>query len=407
MNADVIAMFERMAEHGTAPESGCTLFGVGFEDAFERLRRVYIERRFQRGGSAEKFVVGPFGSGKTHFLRQLLELARDNDCVTAEIALSKEVDFTSTMIVYRELCREVRAPTESHKGLGPLIKTATHRIGGQAVDPSDGTRLVRAWAARLTDVEFEYPHFPHVVRQAVEALIEDDDPGFRRAVNWLSGGCTDRTLSKELGLQVITHKEESLFAKRSMLSLFQLVRAAGYRGTVLGFDEAEQGLTVNKKKTQQILSMLQSDINAISDLQQGSALVVYALTHDLFAQMEGFAALQQRVADPDPARTFWDGDTYAPRLDLNQREDPGDLEHIGSRLVQLLYEHEGQHIATPIEETLRTADKVAKAVASEDLSRGNRRTMVKRTCSMLLRLLDSGELVEPGSELPPARQGEV
>lgn len=407
MNTDVIAMLERMAEHGTAPESGCTLFGVGFEDAFERLRRVYIERRFQRGGSAEKFVVGPFGSGKTHFLRQLLELARDNDCVTAEIALSKEVDFTSSMMVYQELCREIRAPEERPKGLGPLIRASTLRVGGQAAEPSEGTKLIRAWAARLTAVEFEYPHFPHVLRKAVEALMEDDEPGFRRAVDWLSGGCTDRALSRELGLQVVTRKEEPLFAKRSMLSMFQFVRAAGYRGTVLGFDEAEQGLTVNKKKTQQILSMLQSDINAVSDLQQGSALIVYALTHDLFAQMEGFAALQQRVADPDPARTFWDGDTYAPRLDLNQREDGGDLEHIGSRLVRLLYEHEGQHIATPMEDTLRTAGNVAKAVANEDLSRGNRRTMVKRTCSMLLRLLDSGELVEPGSELPSPRQGEV
>ena len=74
------AMFERISENGTAPSEGCKLFGVGYEEAFERLKRKYIIERFERGDSAEKFVHGPFGSGKTHFLRQLMEIAREARC---------------------------------------------------------------------------------------------------------------------------------------------------------------------------------------------------------------------------------------------------------------------------------------------------------------------------------------
>ncbi|MFA5385207.1 MAG: hypothetical protein WC364_11190 [Eubacteriales bacterium] len=54
---EIVDMLERMAEHGHAPQDGCSLFGVGYEDAFKRLREAYLERRFKRGGSAEKFVV--------------------------------------------------------------------------------------------------------------------------------------------------------------------------------------------------------------------------------------------------------------------------------------------------------------------------------------------------------------
>ena len=48
---DVLAMIERMAEYGTAPSDGCALFGVGYEDAFARLKDKYLEARFARGGS--------------------------------------------------------------------------------------------------------------------------------------------------------------------------------------------------------------------------------------------------------------------------------------------------------------------------------------------------------------------
>jgi hypothetical protein len=92
-NVDVLAMIERLAEYGTAPNDGCALFGVGYDEAFARLRSKYLEARFARGDSAEKFIIGPFGSGKTHFLRQLMELARDLDCVTAEVRSTK----TSTL----------------------------------------------------------------------------------------------------------------------------------------------------------------------------------------------------------------------------------------------------------------------------------------------------------------------
>src|SRR5690606_26313922 len=105
MSAEIIRIYERMASSGTAPEDGCRLFGVGYEDAYERLRRTYLRRRFERGDSGEKFVVGPFGSGKTHFMRQLMELAREEGCVTAEVKLDKNIDFANPHSVYQEVMR--------------------------------------------------------------------------------------------------------------------------------------------------------------------------------------------------------------------------------------------------------------------------------------------------------------
>ena len=59
---NVLDIFEQIAESGHAPKYGCRLFSVGYEDALERIRVQYLESRFDRGLSAEKFVVGPFGN---------------------------------------------------------------------------------------------------------------------------------------------------------------------------------------------------------------------------------------------------------------------------------------------------------------------------------------------------------
>ena len=67
---DLIGMVERIAEQGTAPEVGCSLFGTGYDLAFEKLEQIYLNRAFERGRSSEKYVVGAYGSGKTHFLRK-------------------------------------------------------------------------------------------------------------------------------------------------------------------------------------------------------------------------------------------------------------------------------------------------------------------------------------------------
>src|SRR5687768_15403794 len=114
-------MFEQLAEHGHAPAEGCSLFGTGVDGAFAQLRQRYLVERFARGGSAEKFVVGPFGSGKTHFLRQLMEIARELDCVTIEVALNKNLDFTQSLVIYQEMARQVRPPRSETRGLRNLI----------------------------------------------------------------------------------------------------------------------------------------------------------------------------------------------------------------------------------------------------------------------------------------------
>ena len=411
MDDSVLNILERMAENGTAPDEGCSLFGVGYEDAFERLTRVYLDKAFARGRSAEKFIVGPFGSGKTHFLRQLMEIARhDIGCATAEITLNRDLDYTKTLAVYTEIARELKTPGSDGRGIPNLIETAFEKVKRSAAESGlDTTVAFRGWVAGLEMLDLEEPSFARVIRGCIDARLADEQERFKIHCRWLSGEVADRRLADEVGATPVKSADQNRFGRRALQSLCQFIRHAQFAGTVIGFDEAEQSFSVSRKRMDAILSMLQSSINATADLKKGAALIVYALTPDVVEKMENFAALQQRVADPGPGQGFFDGNTRAPKIDLTRRDDPArELEAIGVKLVDLLYEAFATELRLDRSQVNETIRVIAEQVARDDAAASNRRTMAKQTCSVLLRCYEDGVLeYNPADDQTDDEEAEV
>ncbi len=395
---DPLEILERLAENGTAQEEGCSLFGTGYEEAFDRLRRVYIERAFARGRSSEKFIVGPYGSGKTHFLRQLMEMAREADCVTAEVALNKEIDFTQPMVVYREVARELRPPGDSETGIRCLFEACLARVMAPVADNREmAKRLAYRWIDGLEQTGLREPTVARVAAEAFRASLSGDVERFSVCSRWLSGEVSDRQVAKEVGTSTVAKAEQARFGRYALLSLCQLIKHAGFTGTIVGLDEAEQSFSVSKRKMQSILSMLQSSINATADLRRGAVLFCYALVPDVVEQMEDFAALQQRVADPGPDQGFFDGYTHAPKIDLTLRRGDTleELCRIATRLVELLYEVPDWEAPVSKEAVIKHVEEIASEVANADGTASNRRTLTKRVSSMLVHLYDNGTLDLP------------
>jgi len=399
MTRNILSIIENMASYGTAPEEGCSLFGVGYEQEFRQLRRTYLERRFANGGSADKIVIGPFGSGKTHFLHQLMEVAREANCATAKVTLNKDIDFTQSLIVMREIAREIRLPDGEGHGVKHVIRGAIERIRTKTESPEQAQLLMRGWLGGLEKADFELQEYGRVLSTACRAYHEGSAEPFELACRWLSGDFEDKALCAVLGVSPILQSERNLYAKRAMFTLFQFIRRAGYQGSVVCYDEAEQGFAVEKKKVQKIHSMLMAGINAVTELKEGSVLFVYALTPELVDQMDTFAALQQRLADPGPGQSFFEGNPLAPKIDMRRRTGMlEDLQSIARRLVELMYTTYGQDMPVSKEASLERAIDIAERVYAEDLSTSNRRTLVKEVCTMLLLLYDQGSEAAAGAE---------
>jgi hypothetical protein len=312
------------------------------------------------------------------------------------------------MVVYREVASEIRAPGSDQRGIKTLLLAALDRVRAQAgTNEAQADVLARAWIAGLDKHDFELEAFGRVARRGLESYVERDLDTFGAACRWLSGDVGDRVLARDLATSVVSKSEENIHGNRAMLSLFQFARAAGFRGTVVTFDEAEQGLSVSRKQMDRIFSMLQSRINAIADLKKGSALIVYAFTPDLVEQMERMAALQQRVSDPGPGMGFFDGNTLAPRIDLTRRDNPvQELREMGRRYVNLAYDHPAWKCSVPRDSLLNTIDRLAAEISMEEISSSSRRTMAKRTCATLVRALEDG-VIDTTAQPDPVSEDEV
>ena len=270
-----------------------------------------------------------------------------------------------------------------------MIQDAVSRIRARSEAaglPSND--ILRGWADGVGSRSFKSLAFGRVLRRAVHSHLDGDATTFELASRWLSGEVTVTATAKAVGESAMKQSELKVHALNARLSLFQFIKHAGFRGTIVGFDEAEQGLATDKKRMQTIFSHLLSEINALADLSDGAALVVHAVTSDVLEKIQvATPMLAQRLADPGPNQGFFDGNPFAATINLRQREDPvHDLTRIGNRLLDAFLS-----FVTTLEENqvfaMRTEiDMMAAAVASEDQSSSARRLMVKRTCTYLLRI---------------------
>ena len=48
-----VSILERMATYGTAPEEGCSVFGVGYENVFLKLKNKDLIEQFRSGMLSE------------------------------------------------------------------------------------------------------------------------------------------------------------------------------------------------------------------------------------------------------------------------------------------------------------------------------------------------------------------
>jgi len=399
--SEIIEIIAGMAPHGTAPVDGCTLFSIGNEEFIETVKSKFLTTRINQKSSAEKFVVGQFGSGKTHFVNQVSEEARKMNCVTSTVQLNRNVEVTSNYTIYREVARQIRSPRSKKRGTKSLllacfasIEDLTRKQSGS--NEETGRELLRDWIDNLESFDFELDAFGRVVRQAFDAHLKNDNEKFDAASQWLQGEFSSREISKMLGVSVYPRNELNLVASSVNLSLYQFVKLCGFQGTVVVFDEAEQGFNISKKKQAMLYSLLQSDLNSVINLKHGSALILYAIHSTTFQGITSFPAFQQRISHP---YKFSKTHFSSPTIEINRPQNVSkeeilkELELIGTKLVNLIYQISGDGIQITREDTLARIPLLASRCVKEDITTSNRRAMVKGTCTLLMELIENGTLI--------------
>ncbi len=334
-------IIEILGSFGTPPNRGIQYFNVGNRSLLEAIDEFYLSSYLQDGGAAFKMVVGDYGSGKSHFLYCLRDIAWERDFAVVKVDLSPtETPYNDQRRVYQAvvnnlLWHETIEGVSDESGLTRFLQGTLGRITGD--EPSLETLnnpLYRALVDTLEATPVDSPAYLTAVLAYFDSFIRQQEERLNSLSRWLLGEDTSPADTKILREVGVTGKINRPNAFRMLRSLCQVIRALSYSGLILLFDEVDRMASVGGKAEKLATDTLREVIDRTREDLPGT-MFVYAVPPQFINDIvPKYPALQQRVRAPG---RFSRVNHFSPIISIDQLDmDEDDLMMaIGEKLIPI------------------------------------------------------------------------
>lgn len=380
-------IWELLKSKGTPPNRGVLSFTGGLDPVLDALRENYLQDLIPNTlGSFDKLVVGQYGGGKTHFLRAMEEIASQEGFVTGFVALSVLEDYHELSSLLTKVFAGIRLPgPESDKeGAFELLQGAVHKkretlVQAGMPDPDAG---IEEWVKQLRFSNWPHPEYGKVLHKVLNALLSGDLDLVEIGLEWLQGVNLQADRRKVLGASSVTGKANlRRHGLQLLMALVSFIREAGFSGTCLLLDEAENAFNVKGKAKEKALATLRNLGDTLSTHEPKCTFMLTAVTREVEEGFVDYMALQQRYARV--AGAFSPKNPSSPVIDL--AELPYDnleiMREIGRKLIDLANKIYPDTLKCAIEQ--ENLDLLAKYAESRSFDVNHRRLFVK-TATWLL-----------------------
>lgn len=390
-------ILHRLAQYGTLddPEVAAHL-STGLTAFLARWKEEVLP--FLAAGGAElRFIEGPNGRGKTHFLQTLEICAQREGFVTSRVECGMQhKPFASLQDTYRAVVSCISAPASANNGASSgtglawlLGQLTAEQIEGfqQASRGNPGFRnLVIAYAKRAQAGQLRDP-----VSADLRALIERD-PNRHVTFSGLFENARQMGVSLHRPLGRIGKRNASVWLR----SLLALPRQLGFKGLVVLFDETGADLSIrsnsgSRREHQQHLANLRNLVDHLATGGTPACSIVYATTRDLVEiARRDYPALSQRVersedgnfaeSVPRNPRAIW---CRLDELTEPSPDVPDFYEELGEKLITFAGT---AGIPSKKLEAVRAQLPTLATQMSQNLTQAAVREFIKRTAADILRV---------------------
>ena len=402
---------EVLGSSGTPPVKGVQYFNAGNQSLLDALDQFYFSSYLQDGGAAYKMVVGDYGSGKSHFLYCLRDLAWERGFAVSKVDLSPvETPYNDQRAVYAAVARnliwhEADEAASDEYGLGRFLEGTLERVvGGPLSLETANHPNYRALIDTLELATVDSLAYKNAVLAYFEALIRDQEERLDSLTRWLMGDATtpaDTAVLRELG---VAGKISKPNAFRMLRSLAQVIRALSYSGLLLLFDEVDRMASIGGKAEKLATDNLREVIDRCRDELPGAMFVYAAPPQFINDVVPRYPALQQRIRTPG---RFSRINHFSPQISLDHLDlAENDLMlAIGEKLIPI-YE---LAFGAQLDHKVQYANAAILANVARDvfLDISHRRLFVKSFVSELARQHAAGEHVLAEEEAIAIIRGQV
>ena len=287
---------------GVVPKKGLPHIQVGRSAEIEEIVKDVSHIIDQ--GTAIRFVIGEYGSGKTFFMNLARLIALEKGLVTmdADLAPDRRIHATGGQArrLYAELARNISTRSKPGGGAMPSIveRFVSKAIGDSRGSDSSPGEIIRERLSHLEELAHGY-EFAAVIGKYWEGHESGNEELKRSALRWLRGEYSNKTEARqELGVRAIID-DAGVYDYLKLMSAF--VRAAKYKGLLVCLDEmvniykltSPQARKANYEQILRILNdVLQGNSECIGFLMGGTPAFLMDPRRGLYS----YEALQSRLA---------------------------------------------------------------------------------------------------------------
>lgn len=323
--------------YGSLPAEQLT-DGIGFLADFWREK--YLQEYIRNGGSKIKFVTGRTGSGKTHFLRLMMAVAREEHYKTVWFS-AKDIWMHDFKEIYVEIFHQCDLLSCLEAASGSLIR----EMGYDPQDIPAGMKFIdylsqngegdavtkREIRAQLRRFFLENPMMDNNFALACSMLTGSilgypilEEQNQELLLSWLEG---DRSikLSQLRALDFYPSRITKYNARHMLRSLAEVVRMGGFSGLFIAIDnmeiltsrsslEAVHYTKMKREDTYESIRQLIDDIDSMKNI-----MFVYAFDRELIdnenAGLKSYQALWMRIQNEIVGERF---NRFTDMVDLDR-----------------------------------------------------------------------------------------
>ena len=344
---------------GVVPRTGAAYIAIGRSAEIAAI--CHDLESVSEGGSATRFIIGKYGSGKSFLIQLMRGYAIERGFITADADLSPERRLSSSggggLATYRELVKNLSSKANPDGGalsgiISRWLSDVQYEVTASGILP-DSPAFEKEISARIYTVLREIEtgvgafDFARVIDIYYRAWRDGDEERQSYAMRWLRGEFGTKTEARAvLGVSAIIN-DENWYDYIKLLAAF--VRRIGYHGLVVFIDECVNLYKIPNRVSRE--NNYEKILSIFNDTLQGKAEgleIIFAGTpqflEDTRRGLFSYEALRSRLVDnmfgKDPAAITASGQMFGPIMRLARLSDD-ELLALLARVTVLFSRHYG------------------------------------------------------------------
>lgn len=262
--------------------------------------------RIADGGSAVRFIIGEYGSGKTFFLNLIRNVALEKRLVTAHADLTPDRRLRSTSghgrALYQQLARNFSTRATPDGGaLRSIVERFIAEVSRDAQQEDTSTQeVIRERLDELSELVAGYA-FTDVITKYWEGYQTGNDELQHAALRWLRGEYGTKTEARnDLDQRVPIIDDSNWYEMMKLMARF--VNLAGYEGLLVNLDEMVNLYKVSHTGARE--SNYEKLLSIVNDGLQGQSVglgFLFAGTPDFLTDpkrgLYSYEALKSRLSE--------------------------------------------------------------------------------------------------------------